>query len=352
MKSKNVRTLLRSSVATAAAVVMLGLTTQADVVETTGGSVIQGRVLSTDGGVVKVETDFAGVIEIKQAEVKSIVTDKPVFVQLADGNTVQGRIEKAGEALRVTGTTGAMQTQTGSIAHIWQPGDKSPAERAADALRRRWVYEAALDLNGKKGNSDRLFFGVSGKATLQGEADRLFFYGAYAKAEDNDLTSQDELKLGGDYSNFFTDKMSWYVRTELGYDKTKALDLRSQSAAGVGYTVIKNANQSLELRGGLSYRFENYSVGNDFDSIGLDLGLLHSYVFTWGKMTNSITLTPSFDDFANYVLIHESALELPVASGQSWKLRLGLKNDYTSEPPLGLKKHDWSYFTQLVYSWK
>jgi hypothetical protein len=31
---------------------------------------------------------------------------------------------------------------------------------------------------------------------------------------------------------------------------------------------------------------------------------------------------------------------------------MGLKNDYTSQPPPGLKSHDWSYFSSLVFVWK
>ncbi len=347
-RSSSISSLLAAAGFACAAV----LPASADVIETVGGSTIQGKVLSTDGGVVRIETDFAGVIEVKQAQVKSLVTDAPVFVQLTDGNAVQGRIEKAGTALRVAGTTGAMQTQPASIAHIWLPGDKSPAERAADALRRKWTYTAAFDLNGRQGNSDRFFIGTSGRATLQGEDDRLVFFANYSRADENDNTTQDEGKAGVDYSNFFTEKTSWYVRTELGFDKTKFLDLRSQSAAGLGYSWIKTARQSLEVRGGLSYRFENYSTGLDFDSVGLDTGLIHSYVFEWGKLTNELTWTPSFDDFGNFVITHESAVELPLAAGKAWKLRVGLKNDYTSEPPAGLTKHDWTYFTQLVFTWQ
>ncbi|MGH8019743.1 MAG: DUF481 domain-containing protein [Opitutaceae bacterium] len=353
MKTTHTNCLLRVVFATLGAS-FLGTSGRADVIETTGGSIIQGQVISTDDGIVKVETDFAGTIEIKQSEVKSLVTDDPVFVQLEDGNILQGRIEKSREALRVTGTAASMQTEPASITSIWQPGDKSPAERAADLLRRRWVYEAALDLNGKQGNSERFFLGASAKATLQGEKDRLFFFGAYAQAEDesDEDASQDEGKIGGDYSNFFTDRWSWYARTELSYDKTKELDLRTQSAGGIGYTAIKNERQNLELRTGLSYRFENYGTGEDFDSAGLDLGLLHSYIFSWGKLANSLTYTPAFSDFGNFVVVHESSFELPLAVGKAWKLRLGVKNDYTSEPPAGLEEHDWSYFTQFVFSWR
>ena len=62
---------------------------------------------------------------------------------------------------------------------------------------------------------------------------------------------------------------------------------------------------------------------------------------------------PSFNDFSNYVILHESAVEMPIGTGEFWKLRFGIRNDYTSEPPNpALENHDWSYFTQLVLSWQ
>lgn len=325
----------------------------ADVVETVNGSIIRGKVVASDDGTVKVETDFAGVVSIKQDQVKAISTDAPINVALKDGTSTKGTLGTSGAALQVATPTGTLSTQTSAVAALWRDGDKSPADKALDALRRKWAYQVAFDLNGKKGNTDRMFIGTDFRATLASPSDSLAFYGRYARGEEEGNVTQDEARGGVDYSNNFTDKMSWYVRTELGFDRTKQLDLRSQTAVGLGYNLIKKSNQSLVGRVGVNYRYEAYEDPlPSFDSAGLDLGLIHSYGFEWGRMTNTITMTPAFDDFANYVLLHESAVEMPIGAGQFWKLRFGIRNDYTSEPPNpALKKHDWSYFTQLVLTW-
>lgn len=327
---------------------------RADVVETLGGSVIHGTVLASDNGIIRIETDFAGTIEIKQDQIKSITTDDPIYVAVKDGDSVKGRITTDPSGVRVVSDTGTLQTQTGLISALWRDGDMSPADKAAEALRRKWGYELAFDLNGRSGNSERTFIGISGRAVLEGVNDRLMFYGSYARSEEDDQTTQDEGKGGVDYSNFFSDRMSWYVRTELGYDHTKDLDLRSQTAAGVGYKFIKREEQTLEGRFGLSYRFENYGdpLTEDFDSPGIDIGVLHTLNSPWGRLTQSLSITPSFEDFSNYVIVHDSALELPVGTGKLWKVRVGLKNDYTSEPPPGFEELDWTYYTQLVLAWQ
>lgn len=324
----------------------------ADVVETLGGSIIRGRVIASQAGVVKIETDFGGTVEIGQAQVKSIVTDEPIFVALKNGNTVEGRMEKAAEGVRVAGASASLQTAPTEIAAVWRAGDETPADRAAAALRRHWTVDVAFDLNGRQGNSDRMFVGASLRAELAGPDDRLVFAGSYNQATENEVEAQDDARAGVDFSSYFSPRQTWYVRTEIGYDNTKQLDLRSQSGVGLGHSFIKKPNQSLEGRVGLNYRYESYAAGDDVSLAGLDLGVLHSLDMRWGRIVNSLTITPAFEDFGNFVLTHESAIEFPFAGSAAGKMRLGLKNDYTSEPPAGLEKHDWSYFSQLVFTWK
>jgi len=86
-------------------------------------------------------------------------------------------------------------------------------------------------------------------------------------------------------------------------------------------------------------------------SAGLDFGLSHRIEFNDSVMVNRLTVVPSFDDFANYRAMHESFLEIPMAN-PNWKLRLGVANDYNSEPPRGVEKMDTSYFTRFVLNWR
>src|SRR5471030_1423273 len=64
----------------------------ADVVETTNGAKIVGKITRIHDGVVTMSTDFAGEIKVKQVLVTSITTDHPVSVRLADGSGLVGPI--------------------------------------------------------------------------------------------------------------------------------------------------------------------------------------------------------------------------------------------------------------------
>jgi hypothetical protein len=151
----------------------------------------------------------------------------------------------------------------------------------------------------------------------------------------------------------FSAKTSWYVRDEGGFDRIKDIGLYNIAAGGLGYDAIKKDNQTLTLRAGVGFRYEDYKnpATTDVKAAGLDLGLSHT--ITWGtsRMVNRITYVPTFEDFANYVVKHESFYEIPLAN-PAWKLRLGLANDYNSEPGKGVEKMDTTYFTRFVLSWK
>jgi putative salt-induced outer membrane protein YdiY len=325
----------------------------ADVVETKNGARIVGKVVRIADGSVAVETDFAGLIAIKQSQVTSVTTDAPVAVRLASGTRIEGRLTAGSNgALQIAGTdgSGTINTTVEGIAASWAAGGKDPA---IAALERSWAYEAAIDVTGRSGNRDQLGTAASVRATLKTAEDTLQFYTAYDRQETDGLKSADQFRAGVDYQNNFSGRYSWYLRNEGGFDRVKDIELYNVAAAGFGYDVIKKPNQLLTTRAGLSFRYEGYRnpLSEDVKSAGLDFGLAHELTLGNSKLVNRISIVPAFDDFANYRLTHESFLELPLAA-PSWKLRMGVGNDYNSTPPIGVEKMDTTYFTRLVLSWR
>ena len=327
----------------------------ADTIGTKDGSTIQGKVLHVSGGVIEIETAFAGVLKIEQTSVISLATDTPVYLRYQGGNTIQGSVSTAGGEVRVA-SPGAWGTgPVEKIEYVWINDSDSPEAKAAAAARRSWAFEASVDVVGTTGNSDSLATAVGFAATLAGPNDKLGFYAAYSRAEqgkgaDKEVSS-DNAKAGVDYMAYFTPRVSWYVREEIGTDKIKDLDFYSNTAAGLGYSVIRKPNQELTFRGGLAYRYEAYELDGNLSTAALDLGVAHSYTAATWRIGNKLTFMPSLEDFANYRIQHDSFLELPLASTQ-WKIRLGVSNDYNSEPQPTKKKLDTTYYTKFLLSWK
>lgn len=322
-----------------------------DVVETKNGARLVGKVVKIDGTAILLNTEYAGEIKVKQADVVSVTTDTPHFVRLSSGTVLQGTLSSSGSGgLAIAGPDGTLNTSVDKVAATWGPGEKDPA---IASLERSWAYEAAVDLTGKTGNKEQLGTSFSARATMKTAQDTLQFYTAYDRQVTDGQKSADQFKAGVDYQNNFAGRKSWYVRDEGGFDRVKDIDLYNIAAFGLGYDFIKEPKHTLTGRAGLSFRYEGYGnpATEDVKAAGLDFGVNHRYDSDTWSMVNRISYVPLFEDFGNYRVLHESYFEIPMQD-PAWKLRLGLSNDYNSTPSPGVEKLDTTYFARFVLSWK
>lgn len=320
----------------------------ADTVDVKNGARIIGKITKIDSGSVVVSTDYAGTITIKQSEVASIATDAPVAIRLASGTRYDGRVT-AGQsgAIQIAGADGTINTTVDKVAASWAAGKTDPL------VERNWAYEAGVDVSGKTGNKEQIGTAAEVRATLKTAQDMLQFYSAYNRQVSDGAKSADQFKAGVDYSNNFKGRYSWYLRDEGGFDRVKDVELYNIAGAGVGYDFIKEPQQTLTGRFGLSFRYEGYRSPQteDVKSAGLDIGLNSDMQFGDSRLVTRIAYVPTFEDFGNYRVSHESYYQIPLAH-PAWKLRLGVSNEYNSLPPRGVEKLDTAYFTRLVLNWK
>jgi hypothetical protein len=330
--------------------VMFAVQLSADVVETKNGARIVGKVTKIEAGGVVVETDYAGTITIKQSEVTAIVTDIPLAVRLDNGTHLAGKLSGGDGTVQIADSAGMIETQVGKVAASWAVGAEDPA---IAALRRHWSYTASIDMNGTSGNKSQLGTAGAFRAALTSPHDLLALYTDYNRQVTDSRKSADQFKAGADYSNNFEKRSSWYVRDEGGFDRIKDIYFYNTSAAGYGYDLIKQSKHLLTIRGGFSFRYEDYKnpLTTDVSSAGLDFGLNHELEFGKAKLVNHLSYVPGFQDFSNYHVTHESFYEVPLAS-PAWKLRLGVSNDYNSKPGSGVDRLDTAYFTRLLLNWK
>lgn len=355
----NTKTSLRALLALLCAIMFAG-SAAADTVETKNGARLVGKVTKIEGGNVLLATDYAGDLTIKQSEVTAITTDAPVFVRLASGTVLQGTVATTDTGIRVVGVDGEFTTKVEKISASWSNGE----DPAAVALRaelaakeRKWAFQTNVDLTGNSGNTTSTGLAAGFTATLASAQDALKFYAStnYATSEDSTGATNktaDEIKGGVDYSSFFSERRGWFVRQELERDNVEDVDLRSTTDAGFTFKHIKTETHQLTSRLGLGYRFESYGSGAENKGAVLSTGLNNTVKF--GDRLSLVTdlqFLPAIDDFADYRFVHDSAFEIPL-TGDFWKLRLGLNNQYNSRPQAGREELDTTYYTRLVLNWK
>lgn len=333
-------------------------TALADVVITKDGARLTGNISRIDQGIIHLETAYAGTLEIKQDLVRSFDTETAMVVRLASGTTMAGAVQSSGDGkLKIQSEDGTLETDLGRVSASWSPGAEDPqvvAQRAQLAsLKRKWKFKGGLDVLGKSGNSEELAIGAQFNAKLKSPNDELALFAEYEQREQEGNKTEDRMAGGLSYESFYSEHYGWYVRERLETDKIDNIEFRATTGAGISYRLINKENQSLQLRSGLGHRYTGYDNGNTNESSAtLDFGLAHRYQHNKSfTIENNITYVPSLDDFGNYTIIHDSGIEIPVGSGNQWSIRMGIKNDYDSQPA-AQKKLDTTYYTRMIYSWE
>ena len=349
--------------------------TRADELQFKDGSVLKGKILGleqvTEDGVTKgvftiQSPSVKDPIKVNQSDVVTFSTDHPFFIATAGQTEAKGTVESTPTGVKVASSDGVVTSTVANIKDGWNPGDPSPAERARAALIRHWEYAADVSIIGKTGNGDSIGANVGLEAVNKGPDDQLKFYARYdyAKAKAINSTTgwsktSDNLHAGLSYESYFAKPLYWYVRSDNGFDRVRQITFFTTDAVGVGTFLIDNNTkghrQHLQIFGGLAYRYEDYkpTAGlQNTNSPGLDAGLHHDCEFKYFVMNNDLSYTPAFDNFANYIAIHDSNIEMPLSDDDHWKLRIGMRNEYRSRIAPGNKYLDTTYYLKFVYKWK
>ncbi len=335
----------------------------ADTVLTADGSRIVGTIEQLTDGKLTISTEFAGRIEIDSSKIKSITTDRKINVALKSGDRLVGVVELPADAdAQVVNTAmGPITIDTRDITAIWSESAENPEivavrtqlEVEKEAMTPKWT--ATLEAGGVRteGNTDTL--SARGRFDLRRKTPDDFtkFYLAAEYAEQDDKRNRNEYKGGILYENLLSNRWDWYTRLEMEYDEFENLDLRATATAGVGYYWLKKPEHELQTRIGAGYRHQAYNNGETTDSAVLDLGLDYRLDVTpWVQFTHSTVYSPDVEEFNDYRLTLDTALAVPLGNSDIWKLKLGVTNEYNSQPQPGLDRLDNTYYANIVLELK
>ncbi len=344
---------------------------EADVVTTSDGSRLVGRVIRLHDGRLVIETSIAGTIELDASQITAMDVDGSVNVQFDSGDRLVGRVtssEKANTSVVET-AIGHIEVETAKVASIWPEGVDSPevviAKRQAEDARTayhkemeeriagltpKWTAALEAGILRTEGNTDRLE--ARGRFDLRRQTDEelLHFYLAADFGEQNEVRTENEYKGGIRYDRNLTERLAWYTRFELEFDEFEDLDLRATAATGLAYYWIKKENHELKPRAGLGYRHESFDDGRSRDDAILELGFDYRLdIFTWAQFTHSTTWNPAWDDLDDYRLSLDTAMLIPLKDDR-FSLKLGVRNEYNSRPVQGNDKLDNTYYANLVFT--
>jgi putative salt-induced outer membrane protein YdiY len=357
------------------------------------GSQVVGAVQSMRDGELVIETDFAGQLAIPQKKIEGIAADRKLAITLSTGDRIVGAPKYSAEqGQRLTDTAfGEVTLEDASLVAI-APADqpavaegevkqlkqahqkevkklkskhkkklkkaKQKKQKRIDQLQQKkaayedpWSIRLELGLSGATGNNERLSFDGRAEADRETPDERLNMFAEGHFARDNGERSENEVRGGAKLEVDVSEKTFVFGKTGLEFDEFEDLDLRSRVSAGLGYFFWEKENHVFKGRVGAGYQHESFMNGTTSDQGLLELGYDYRYDFDSGwRFTHNLTCYPTLSDFiGDYRLEVETAGEVPLSDDEIWKLRLGVRNEYDSEPQPGIDKLDTFYFLNFVY---
>ncbi len=326
---------------------LFGAIASADTLTTRDGSRLVGKIERMADGKFVMVTDVVGTVEIDIAKVTSISTDEPVNVEMKSGDRLVGVVAEVltEEASVVRSAIGEIKIPQQNIASVWRIGTESPAEQKLLAAHKpKWKTVVEIGGSATEGNTDSV--DVRGRLELSRKTskDLLRFYASADYGERDDARVRNEYRGGSSYEYLFTKRMFGYARGELEHDEFENLNLRATAAVGLGYYLIKKDEHELKVRAGPGYRHETYDSGRTSDDPIADLGLDYRLdVSKSMQFVHAATYAPNLEDIGDYRLDFDTALLFPLKA-DAWKLKVGMKNAYNSNPSGNLDRLDNFYY--------
>ena len=332
--------------------------TYSDVLYTKDGSKLVGTIEEQYEGKIIINTAIAGKLEVDASMITGISTDNPVNVSFSSGDKLVGSLTHSPEETKTTvdSNFGPIEVDSSKIQSIWQKDKEDPKEvalqnevqKAKEAAKPKWttIVEAGGTIT--KGNKDTMYGNAKAFTHRKTDSDFLKFFIEGHHGEEEDQRTTSEILGGVLYENTFWQRMFWFAKVTMEYDEFENLDLRSTAVAGLGYQWLKETNQELKTRLGAGYRHESFDTGEDTDDFVVDLSWDYWLdIAPVTKFTHEGSFSPSVDDFGDYRLYADTGFLFPLASDR-WAFKVGMKNEYNSEPNPGIDELDNTYYANIV----
>ena len=310
------------------------------------GSRILGTVKAVRDGVVTVETEFAGSIQIKQDQIVSLESDGPVVLKLKDGEVLTE------PGLNVTQEQ-LVLTSPGAPAGNYALRDLALSNPEPWELGRgyHWTGQASAALGLQRGNTDTDELDYRVDSVWRSLQDR------YTTRLDGEIDEANGIKNAENwttlvkYDRFLDGPLYWGVNASAEQDKFADLDLRYYVGPYLGRQLYEQPTLTLSGEAGLVFVDEDFIMAEDQDYLGANWTVDASSNYLGGSSLLYLKHTGiwNLDETDNLVLNITMGLSFPLLLNIEGAAEVALK--YDSAVPSELDKLDQSYRFRIGYAW-
>ena len=321
------------------------LAAHADTITLKNGDHLNGTLLDISNGLVSFRTTLAGRIMTPADEVVALNTEGLLFVALKDKTALPGRISSEGGGFNVI-SPDSSETSTIVLADIEQI-QRIP-ESKPDSSAQDEAAKLAITTGYKLRTGTRNASGPTAGAALETTGSRLHMRMEFEGEYTEDADAGDRYMRGAfEVGEADTTKFAPTLILELERDRSRALEMGAQAAAGLRRQLHETDQNSLDGFLGVGVRAEELNPeplrsdgvddgalrgasAKDRTDIQLDVRLRYTReVFSRTTLTEMIRVQPSLGDPGEIRAEWESTLSVPITLNVN--LNFDLLFDYESD---------------------
>jgi len=369
---------MRRTLLSVFAVLLVAFAARADQVLLKNGDRLTGKIVTGDGKTLLLKSEFAGDVSIQWDAITDIESSDNINITLKDGTRLSGKVTTRDGKFVIAGAPAAAtpsMAEKEAIAAIRNDSEQHAFDAETEKMahpRFYYFWSGVLDtgLALTRGNSETANFTLAAKAVRETPRDKLTVYGDYIFANNSSVppavTTANALDAGlrGDLN--LRPRLFVFAFTDFQTNQLQHLDLRSVFGGGFGYHMIKTANTTFDLFGGISYdrdSFGAYNLANPAPPpvlLSIPSSVQNSAEAVLGeefdaRLSKRTTLSERFSFYPNlshtgdYRFQLDSSISTQMKKWLSWQATFS--DRYISYPPLGLKANDLLLSTGLRVIW-
>jgi putative salt-induced outer membrane protein YdiY len=311
---------------------------QQDVVTTTTSERLVGEIKKLEKDVLTISTGYSDSdFKIEWDKVVSIESKRQFIVETFAGRRLSGTlvVDPAQKATVLVGTDRIPLAEVSVI----QPYERTFWSR----------LDAGFDFGYsmvQANSAKQLSLGGNLTYRDQKNVDSLFA-SAFRSTQSNAPDTQ-RWEIGNDYRYLLGER--WYINTNQDFlnSDEQGLSLRTTIGGGAGRYFLRSASQYLAFGGGLAWTREDYQdpAIETRDSAEAYLGTeFMTEKMKFADLVTRLTHYPSLTIEDRYRINYKFDLDFNLPG--DWYFRIGIFENYDSQPPSDLAKNDWGWSTSF-----
>ena len=353
-----------------------------DVLELNNGERLIGHLVGATGGSLTFHSDGAGDVTVDWANVKSLkssakfaVVQKGVVLDKhADPAKIpQGTVSASEKSLSVdTGNGSPVVIPETEAANVVPQANFLNAFKTPK-IGQDWHGSAGLglDLVEATQKSRNINASVSLQRVVSSEAwispryktlvDFNVSDSKLSQTGKQDITT-DIVHGGLEHDMYLSSRLFAFVSADFLHSSAQGMKLQQAYGGGIGYVVLKDAHQELDVKAGIDYVHQLYepvcattlagvttcATSISKSLLGASLGETYTRSFKGGvAFHEGLTFIPAFNDSKYWTASAFANVFIPVHKRLS--ITIGGNDSYVNSPPLGFKKQSFEFVTALAY---